>query len=154
MERLTQKDEQGNWSLRGVPWESLYEWQVITRELHDRLYGALWKLMEYEDTGLSPEEVEEVNDFVKSQAGTLLKKLNEEQRKHRWIPVEERLPEDNHLVLLSFENFSFLEIGRYVSDDGGGVFYLGVKDDTCLSQDLFVNAWMPLPKSYREEGER
>ena len=75
MERLTQKDEQGNWSLKAVPWESLREGQVITKELWERLYGALWKLMEYEDTGLSPEEVEQ---------------LKENQR---WIPVEERLPE-------------------------------------------------------------
>lgn len=58
MERLTQKDEQGNWILKAVPWESLHEGKVITKELWERLYGALWKLMEYEDTGLSPEEVE------------------------------------------------------------------------------------------------
>ena len=54
MKRLTQKDEQGNWSLRGVLWESLHEGRVITKELQERLYGALWKLMEYEDTGLTP----------------------------------------------------------------------------------------------------
>ena len=92
MKRLTQKDEQGNWCLEGVPWEQLHEGQVITKELRERLYGALWKLMEYEDTGLTPEEMERVKDFEQSQAGKLLKKLNEEQRKHRWIPVEERLP--------------------------------------------------------------
>lgn len=94
MLRLTQKDEQGNWSLKAVPWESLHEGKVITKELWERLYGALWKLVEYEDTGLSPEEVEDVNDFNKSQVGHLLKKLSEEQCKHRWIPVKERLPED------------------------------------------------------------
>lgn len=60
MERLTQKDEQGNWSLRGVPSEQLHEGQIITKDLYERLYGALWKLMEYEDTGLMPEEVEEI----------------------------------------------------------------------------------------------
>ena len=60
MERLTQKDEQGNWTLRGVPWKQLHEGQVITKELWERLYGALWKLMEYEDIGLSPEEIEEI----------------------------------------------------------------------------------------------
>ena len=55
MNRLTQKDEQGNWSLKAVPWESMHEGQVITKDLQERLYGALWKLMEYEDTGLTPE---------------------------------------------------------------------------------------------------
>ena len=57
MKRLTQKDEQGNWSLRGVPWEQLHEGQIITKDLYKRLYGALWKLMEYEDTGLMPEDI-------------------------------------------------------------------------------------------------
>ena len=71
MQRLTQKDDQGNWSLKGVTWESLYEGQVITKELRERLYGALWKLMEYEDAGLSPEKVEQLKES------------------RRWIPVEE-----------------------------------------------------------------
>ena len=56
MNRLTEKDDQGNWHLKGVRWEQLHEGQVITGELREKLYGALWKLMEYEDTGLSPEE--------------------------------------------------------------------------------------------------
>lgn len=156
MKRLTQKDEQGNWSLRGVPSEQLHEGQIITKDLYERLYGALWKLMEYEDTGLSPEELERVNDFGRSQAGKLLKELNEEQCKHRWIPVEERLPEDDNYILLSFENFSLPLVGRYEADsDGGGAFYLGDCDgeDTCIWQNLFVNAWMPLPEPYRKEGK-
>lgn len=75
MKRLTQKDEQGNWCLKGVSWEQLHEGQVITKSLRERLYGALWKLMEYEDTGLTPEEIERLKE------------------QHRWIPVKERLPE-------------------------------------------------------------
>lgn len=55
--RLTEKDEQGNWMLKGVPWKSLHEGQIITKGMWERLYGALWKLMEYEDTGLSPEDI-------------------------------------------------------------------------------------------------
>lgn len=106
MNRLTRKDEQGNWCLKGVAWEQLHEGQVITKPLWERLYGALWKLMEYEDTGLAPEDVERVNDFGKSQVAHLLKQLSEEQRKHRWIPVEERPPEDDNYILLSFSNFS------------------------------------------------
>lgn len=33
----------------------------------------------------------------------------------------------------------------------GGAWYLGdcIDEDTCLANDLFVNAWMPLPKPYR-----
>ena len=29
-----------------------------------------------------------------------------------WIPVEERLPEDDNYILLSFENFSLPLVGR------------------------------------------
>lgn len=57
MSRLTEKDEQGNWALKGVSWKSLHEGQVITKDVQDRLYGALWKLMEYEDIGLSPDDL-------------------------------------------------------------------------------------------------
>ena len=76
-------------------------------------------------------------------------------RKHMndgWIPVEERLPEDNKYILLSFENFSLPEIGRYEAKEDGGAFYLGECDegDTCISQDLYVNAWQPVPPGERE----
>lgn len=63
MNRLTEKDLQGNWCLKDVPWERLHVGQQITEELWQKLYGALWKLMEYEDTELSPEEIERVNKF-------------------------------------------------------------------------------------------
>lgn len=89
MYRLTQKDDQGNWCLKGLPWEQLYVGQVITPEVSEKLYGALWKLMEYEDTGMTPEQVEELNTFDGSQAVRATAALQEEQRKHRWIPVAE-----------------------------------------------------------------
>lgn len=57
--RLTQKDDNGNWCLMGVPWEELGPGQTLTEGTWRKLYGALWKLMEYEDTGLSPGEIEE-----------------------------------------------------------------------------------------------
>lgn len=56
MNRLTEKDDQGNCHLKGVRWEQLHEGQVVTGELREKLYGALWKLMEYEDTGVDPED--------------------------------------------------------------------------------------------------
>lgn len=68
MYKLTQKDDQGNWCLKGVPWENLNVGKIITKEVSEKLYGALWKLMEYEDTNLSPEDVERVNSFDESQA--------------------------------------------------------------------------------------
>ena len=73
-----------------------------------------------------------------------------------WIPVTERLPENGDYVLMSFENFSLPLVGRYVDDEKlGGAWYLGdcFDEDTCLANDLFVNAWMPLPEPYREDEE-
>lgn len=69
-----------------------------------------------------------------------------------WIPVTERLPENNDYVLMSFSNFSIPAIGRHDwNERRGGAWYVGDDEDTCLAHDLFVNAWMPLPKPYRED---
>lgn len=71
-----------------------------------------------------------------------------------WIPVEERLPENDDYIMLSFEDFTVPAIGRYEEDeDGGGSFYLGDDDEgsTCASAGLFVNAWRPLPEPYKGE---
>lgn len=90
----------------------------------------------------------------KSQAGKLPKKLNEEQKKHRWTPAEEELPSDGRFVLLSFSNFTLPLVGRYEQqEDGSGNWYIGDCDeeDTCIANDLYVNAWMELPKPYEEE---
>lgn len=152
MQRLTEKDDLGNWCLKGVRWEQLRAGQVITKEVGEKLYGALCKLKDYEDTGCIPDGIADlVENYAK--AMTLLAGQIEE---HSWIPVEERLPEEDEYVLMSFENFTLPIIGRYEKDnDGGGAWYAGDADgcDTCSSQDLFVNAWMPLPKQYRAKME-
>lgn len=70
-----------------------------------------------------------------------------------WIPVTERLPENGDYVLMSFENFPLASTGYYVGNkETGGNWYLAnwIDEYTCLANDLFVNAWMPLPKPYKE----
>ncbi len=72
----------------------------------------------------------------------------------RWIPVAERLPKSEEYILLSFDNFSLPMVGRYEENEtDGGSFYVGDDTETCSEQDLFVNAWMPLPESYNTESE-
>ena len=122
MNRLTQKDKQGNWCLRGVKWEKIHTGQMITTEVCDKLYGALWKLMEYEDTGLTPEEIMD---------GRMLT---------GWIPVEERTPEDGTEVLVTV----YSPDGAFASTDicskGEWQDYNG------------VIAWMPMPETYRPQS--
>lgn len=153
MGKLTQYDDQGNWCLKGVKWEQLRAGSVITKDVAEKLYGALCKLKDYENTDLSPEEVERVNDFSKSQTSRLMKELQEEREKYRWIPVTEQLPEPETYVLVSFSNFSLPIIGRYAENEEGGAWFAGDEDEPLVSQDMFVNAWMPLPEPYREETE-
>lgn len=60
MGTLIKSDDLGNWGVKGLPWKKLYVGQVITREVHEKLYGCLCKLKDYESTGLSPEQIEKL----------------------------------------------------------------------------------------------
>lgn len=66
----------------------------------------------------------------------------------RWIPVDERLPEDGEEVLCFLESEEMAVLfrrnnwGQYEWVDGG--FATGAYD---------VVAWMPLPKPYKAESE-
>lgn len=69
----------------------------------------------------------------------------------KWIDVDIELPKDDNYVLISFTNFSIPVVGRYEEDAEGGAFHVGDDAESCVQHDLFVNAWMPLPKPYRPE---
>ena len=77
--------------------------------------------------------------------GTLKNKIMD------WIPISERLPEDESYILVSFENATMPDIARYEENDEGGTFYPGDDEKSYSSYGIFVNAWMPLPEPYREE---
>ena len=80
--------------------------------------------------------------------------LAEEEKTGGWIPVTERLPVDDKYIMISFENFTLPDIGRYEADkDGNGAFYPGDDEKSYVEYDLFVNAWMPLPEPYRVSAE-
>ncbi len=73
-----------------------------------------------------------------------------------WIPCIERFPENDDYVLVSFENSDAVRLGWYEEDEEGGAFYPDNDTESCesyASYGRFVNAWQPLPKSYRQEGE-
>lgn len=55
-------DYLGNWQLRGLNWRDLYVGEVITENTYFLLFTALSKLLDYEMTGLSPEDVEDLKE--------------------------------------------------------------------------------------------
>ena len=91
----------------------------------------LEELKPYEDTGLTPEQI---------------KKLKEE---NDWIPVEERLPEENGFYIATmdgeivgqeepFVGLAEFEDGKWIDDED---------DYKC------VIAWRPLPEPYRPKKD-
>lgn len=73
----------------------------------------------------------------------------ENDRLGQWIPCSERMPEEEEYILLSFANYTGLDIGRYENDGENDKFYPGDDEKSYSSYGIFVNAWMPLPEPYR-----
>ena len=145
MNRLTMMDSQGNWRLKGVEWRQLQEGEIITRHMAEKLYGALYKLKAYEDTGLMPEQIVEMDGLYTEKCKELA------ERSKGWIPCSERLPEKNEYikVWLSFTNniCSFVKraiwYGSHFEYENGKVV-----SDT-------PTAWMQYyaPEPYQQKGE-
>ena len=85
-----------------------------------------------------------------SEAMEKLAKLEDREESGGWVPCSERLPEDESYILVSFKNSTMPDIARYEENDEGGTFYPGDDEKSYSSYGFFVNAWMPLPKPYRE----
>ena len=78
-------------------------------------------------------------------------KVIDELEGSRWIPVDEKQPENDTYVLVSFENISNTpDIARYEEDEYGGAFYPGDEAESYATLGMIVNAWKPLPVTYRE----
>ena len=122
MERFTKK-------IDGV-WHALCEYgrsprPIVTQEVVDRLAA-------YEDTGLTPEEVQQM----------------------RWIPVEERLPEEGKRCLLYTPCDGILCVGYYAGKDEWQHRHkwrlvTAMRSTQTLTKK--VTHWMPLPKAPKEE---
>lgn len=117
MERVTKKVD-GVWTASceyGSP-----PYPVVTQEIIDRLAA-------YEDTGLAPEEVQQM----------------------RWIPVEERLPEKENAQVLMTDGE-----GWYISSRNNMVRFLdceGIFIPGKAGAGVKVTHWMHLPEAPKEE---
>ena len=67
-----------------------------------------------------------------------------------WIPVSERLPEDEQEILFSTKT-GRVHSGKYHDDDSANQWYS--HEDKCRAWNNVVSAWMPLPQAYREVEE-
>ena len=125
--------------------------EIILSLLHKRLEFHENRMAELGGTERDVEDWGSVKAY--SDAIDIVEKVSEEY-KGCWIPISKKLPDNNEYILLSFENFPVPLGGRYKESDDGGSFYIGDdSEETCLLQNLFVNAWMPLPDPYKESNE-
>ena len=118
MERLTKKVD-GVWTALCKYGSSPYP--VVTQEIIDRLAA-------YEDTGLAPEEVQQM----------------------RWIPVEERLPEESDGMVL-FTNGKAVTSGyrnhMFRMSGEEGIYAPAIRKGGGYMR---VTHWMPLPEPPKE----
>lgn len=74
-------------------------------------------------------------------------KALESKTEQAWIPVSERLPEDEQDVIVSFKTGGVHQ-GKYFKDGSANPWYM--YRDKCRAWSNVVEAWMPLPEPYKE----
>ena len=125
--------------MKGISWQQLSIGQKITKEVGEKLYGALHKLLDYEEAGLNPDEV---------------KSLKEE---NRWILTSRKMPEEDGRYLVAFKHDAKVYLVGYGSCQktvlgypvGHGWYNLQTAD--YYAEDSII-AWRSLPESYKENG--
>lgn len=104
---------------------------IDARAVREEAMTIYWALKKYEDTGLTPEGIERLKE------------------QHRWIPVEERLPEEDDRVILCTIH-GIVKEGTY-TERYGYAMRKGFFTETCFEELCDVTAWMPLPEPYQKE---
>ena len=147
MNRLTKRDEYDgeayfpNWSQR----PRTYLGEVCE------------KLASYEDTGLTPERIIEIDKLFAEKC----RELADERKKHEWIPCSERLPE-MHREDMEAEGEYYMISNPVIVTDGQQVYIAEYEEDMdyrygwhSFDGEDYDNiiAWMPLPNPYRPEKE-
>lgn len=72
---LIEVDDNGKWRLKGVEWKQIAPGAVITKKIWEKLYGALWKLKDYENTRVDPDGIRQLNAETQEQARQMLERV-------------------------------------------------------------------------------
>ena len=126
MERLTSRDSKGNLCL-------------CNKEVYGNnqdIYNAIAVLEDYENTGITPDQLQVINEEYQKMA----KELVELRQQNRWIPVEESLPDAFKPVIVCRKNGK-VEQGIRNVNGWWKVYGTNIKS---------VAAWQPLPEPYKE----
>lgn len=131
MERLTSRDSKGNLCL-------------CNKEIYGNnqdIYNAIATLEDYENTGITPEQLQVISEEYSKMA----KELAELRQQNQWIPVSELLPDYDEEVLITNGKYVIIDERRYLENTEDGEAYtwdINGWDD--------VIAWRPLPELYKE----
>ena len=130
----------------------------FVKELREK--SALFSKSDFAVAGIA-NDYKEAADIIEELSAKLARANKERSKQYykdvpdtnvgKWIPVSDHYPDTEKYILLSFSNFSIPVVGRWEEDENGGSFYVGDEQDSCVSQDLYVNAWQPLPQPYKGE---
>lgn len=98
MERLTARDNHGHAYFQQC-FEEPCNGYGCQRDCCDFLTEVCERLTQYEEIGLTPEQIRQVDELYAEKC----RELAEERKKHEWIPVEESLPEERESIFAKFK---------------------------------------------------
>lgn len=125
--------------------------------MDDGVYIDMNRLREYEDTGLTPEQIQQMKEILSRENTPEIARSSRDNG--GWIPVERELPEDDIDVLITYadvddERETGIDITTYGDATLGGnkLDYKKWRNPFPYFKGNYkVIAWRPLPDPYRPE---